>query len=125
MRVNPQPRSVSGLQFRPIRMCLATSVLPFALGLVDLLRLRDALRLVPRFIMLPQVAFALAASHHSDLVGPGAAVLALQLDALCPALVVDAAPVLVGGAPPAPELPSMSSDPVGQHLGWETLPRTH
>lgn len=73
--------------------------------------------------MLFQVTFALAASHHCDLVGPGAAILALQLNAFGAGLVINAAPVLA--APSAPRLFTISSYPVGEHLGSEALSCTH
>lgn len=73
--------------------------------------------------MLFQVTFALAAGHHSDLVGPGAAILALQLNAFSAGLVIDAAPVLA--APAAPRLFAISPYPVGKHLGSEALSCTH
>lgn len=73
--------------------------------------------------MLFQVTFALAAGHYCDLVGPAAAVLTLQLNAFGSGLVVDTAPVLA--APAAPWLFTISSYPVGEHLGSETLSCTH
>lgn len=113
----------SGLRLMPIPVHLAIPVLPLAFGLVDLLTLSDALRLVCWFIVLFQVTFALAASHHCDLVGPGAAILALQLNAFGAGLVINAAPVLA--APSAPRLFTISSYPVGEHLGSEALSCTH
>lgn len=73
--------------------------------------------------MLFQVTFALAAGHHCDLVGPGAAILALQLNAFGAGLVIDATPVLA--APAAPRLFTISTYPVGEHLGSEALSCTH
>lgn len=80
-------------------------------------------RLDSRFVVLPRVSFAFAGGHHSDLVGPGAAILAQELNPLGPGLVVHAAPVLTVST--IPELPTVSADPVGQHLSWKTLSSAH
>lgn len=98
---------------------------PLALGLMLVQQLRQhrgrRLQLVARLVVLPGVSLALAGGDHGDLVGPRAAVLALQLDALRAGLVVDAPPVLAV-ATPAPELPTVgAADPVLQHLRRETL----
>ncbi|KAF3834469.1 hypothetical protein F7725_025673 [Dissostichus mawsoni] len=83
--------------------------------------------LVSRVILLSGVALALAGGYHGDLVGPGAAVLALQPDPLGSGPVDDAAPLLgVAAAPVPPSVnPSPPADPVGQQVGWQTLPSTH
>lgn len=107
----------------PIPVHLAIPVLPLAFGLVALLTLSDALGLICRFVVLFQVTFTLATGHHCDLVGPGAAVLALQLNAFGAGLVIDAAPVLA--APAAPLLFTISAYPVGEHLGSEALSCAH
>lgn len=73
--------------------------------------------------MLPEVTFALAPGHHCDLVGPGAAILTLQLNAFGAGLVIDAAPVLA--SPAAPLLFTIAAYPVGDHLGSEALSCTH
>ena len=80
-----------------------------------------------RVILLSGVALALAGGYHGDLVGPGAAVLALQPDPLGSSPVDDAAPLLgVAAAPVPPSVnPSPPADPVGQQVGWQTLPSTH
>lgn len=82
-----------------------------------------SLRLDSWFVVLPSVSFAFAGGHHCDLVGPGAAILALELNPLGPGLFVHAAPVL--GVSPVPELPTVSTDPVGQHLSRKTLSCAH
>lgn len=48
--------------------------------------------------------------------------MALQSDSLGPSTVDDTSPLL--GVPPAPVPPSIttSPDPVGQQVGWKTLP---
>lgn len=107
----------------PVPVHLAIPVLPLAFGLVDLLALSDALRFVCGFVVLFQVTFALAAGHYCYLVGPGAAILALQLNALGSGLVIDTAPVLA--APVAPWLFTITAYPVRKHLGSETLSCTH
>lgn len=107
----------------PVAVVLAFPVLPLAFGLVDLRQLYNAFRLVCRFIVLPQIAFALAASHDCDLVGPGAAILAEQLDAFGAGLVIDATQVL---APSAASLFfGVSSYPVRKHLSGEALSCTN
>lgn len=73
--------------------------------------------------MLSCVSFAFAGGHHCDLVGPGAAILTLELNPLGAGLVVHAAPVLTVSA--VPELPTISADPVGQHLSWKALSCAH
>lgn len=85
----------------------------------------DRCVLVSRVILLPGVALAPARSHHSYLVGPGAAILALESDPLCPGPVNDATPLL--SVPPAPVAPCVtpSANPVGQQLSRQTLPSTY
>lgn len=61
---------------------------------VDRLYWWGSLIVVAGLIVLPGVPLALAGRDHSHLVGPGGAVLALKLDALSSALVVDAPPLL-------------------------------
>lgn len=73
--------------------------------------------------MLSRVSFAFAGGHHCDLVGPGTAILTLELNPLGAGLVVHATPVLTISA--VPELPTISADPVGQHLSWKTLSCAH
>lgn len=78
--------------------------------------------------MLPGVPLALAGRDHGDLVGPRAAVLAQQLDALRAGFIVDAAPVLVAAAaaPPTPRPATVgAADPVLEHRGRETLTGAH
>lgn len=77
--------------------------------------------------MLPGVPLALAGGDHGDLVGPRAAVLALQLDALCAGFIVDAAPVLAAAAAaPTPRPTAVgAADPVLEHRGRETLTGAH
>lgn len=90
------------------------------------LQRRRILQLVPGLVVLPGVPLALARRDHGDLVHSGAAVLALQPDALGAGFVVDAPPVVVP-VPAGPELPAVgpAADPVLEHLGWETLARAH
>lgn len=107
----------------PIPIHFAIPVLPLAFRLVDLLTLSNALRLVCWFVVLFQVTFALAAGHHCDLVGPGTAILALQLDAFSTGLVIDTAPVLATLT--VPLLSAISSYPVRECLGCEALSCTH
>ena len=121
----------SGFRTGPVLVEAVLPQLPLALGLVLVNHLghrrrrqRHLLHLVAGLVVLSRVPLALAGRHHGDLVGAGAAVLALQLDALCPRLVVDAAPVLA--APPAPELlPAAAPDPVRQHGCRQALTGTH
>lgn len=75
--------------------------------------------------MLSGVVLAPAGGHHSYLVGPEAAVLALQLDPLCPRPVNDAAPLLGVAVAPVPTSVTPTSNPIGQQVGWQTLPGTH
>lgn len=102
---------------------------PLALGFVLVRELwrqqRRLLQLIARLVVLPRVPLALAGRDHGDLVGPRAAVLALQPDALGVGFVVDASPVVVP-VPAGPELPAGGpADPVLKHLGGEALARTH
>lgn len=101
-----------------------------ALGLVLVQQLRRQHRrlhqFVGRLVVLPRIPLALAGSDHGDLVGPRAAVLALQLDALRAGFIVDAAPVLVTAAPPTPRPAAVgAADPVLEHGGRETLTGAH
>lgn len=75
--------------------------------------------------MLSGVALTLAGGHHSDLVGPSAAVLALEPDPLSPGPVNDATPLLGVAAAPVPPGVTPTPDPVGQQVGRQTLPSTH
>lgn len=81
--------------------------------------------LVSRVILLSGVALALAGGHHSYLVGPGAAILALQPNPLGPGPVDDTAPLLGVAAAPVPPSVAPTPNPVGQQVGWQTLPSTH
>lgn len=81
--------------------------------------------LVSRVVLLPCEALALAGGHHVDLVYPGAAVVALQLDPLGPGSVYDAAPVRGITTAPVPLRETTDPDPVGGQVSWQTLPGTH
>lgn len=106
---------------------------PLAVGLVlvqQLWRQHGRLhQLVGGLVVLPGVPLALAGGDHGDLVGPGAAVLALQLDALRAGFVVDAAPVVAAAAAAAPPTPRPAAvgaaDPVLKHWSRETLTGAH
>lgn len=85
----------------------------------------DSWVLVSWVILLSGVALAPAGGHHSYLVGPGAAILALQPDPLGSCPVNDTAPLLGVAAAPVPTGVSPTPNPVGQQVGWQTLPSTH
>lgn len=122
-------RGLSGLGLVPVVAQLLLAQLPLALGLVLVQYLRQQHsrlhQFVGRLVVLPGVPLALAGSDHGDLVGPRAAVLALQLDALRAGFIVDAAPVLAA-APPTPRPAAVgAADPVLEHRGRETLTGAH
>lgn len=77
--------------------------------------------------MLSGVPLTLAGRDHSDLVGPCAAILALQLDALRAGFVGDAAPVLAAVATPPTPWPAAvgAADPVLEYRSRETLTGAH
>lgn len=117
------------LSFVPVLTETILAYPPLALGLVfvqELWRRQDRLlELTARFVVLPRVPLALARGDHGDFVRSCAAVLALQLNALGPGLVVDTPPVLAA-APATPDLPPIgAANPVLKHVGWETLSSTH
>lgn len=76
-------------------------------------------------VLLSRVTLALAGGHHCYLVGARASVLTLQLDPLCPSFINNAAPLLAVAAAPVPPCVAAAPDPVGQQVGWQTLPRAH
>lgn len=119
------PAGLSGFSLVPVLAQPVFSQPPLALRLVFVQQLRRRQRRLFEFpsglVVLPGVPLALAGRDHGDLVRPGAAVLALQLDALRARLVVDAAPV-VAAASPAPHLPAVgAADPVVKHVSRKTL----
>ena len=116
--------------------CRITEVLVVRLPPGSLLRESTLPLIFPRFttvdrcvlvswvILVSGVALAFTGCHHSYLVGPGAAILALQSDPLGPGPVNDTAPLLSIAAAPVPASVTPTSDPVGQQVGRQTLPST-
>lgn len=130
--VNSEPCTCSQRKFSAsnsiLRSVQAETYLAFCPGghfafLFFDLAMRVSLRLNSWFIVLPRVSFAFAGGHHCDLVGPGAAILALELNPLSSGLVIYTAPFLT--VPTVPGLLAVSSNPIGQHLSGEALSCAH